>query len=92
MNKNLPDNKLPIISLYGLSDQQAWLAQQLWTCDSLDEIADLRDSIQDDMLPDLYLVMECIYMAHVDQYVETEEDCTTAKTILRRIQHESSYD
>ena len=89
MNQDLPSNKLPIISLYGLSDQQAWLAQQLWTCDDLDEIADLKDSIQDDMLPDLYLVMECIYIAHVDNYVETEEDCKTAITILRRIQDDA---
>ena len=89
MNQDLPSNRLPIISLSGLTDQQAWLAAQLWTCDDLDEIADLKDSIQDDMLPDLYLVMECIYMAHVDQYVETEEDCATVSAILRRIQDES---
>ena len=89
MNENLPSNRLPIISLYGLTDQQAWLAQQLWTCDTLDEIADLKDSIQDDMHDDLYLVMELIYMAHVDNYVETEEDCKTVNTILRRIQDES---
>ena len=92
MNKNLPDNKMPIISLYGLTDLQAWLAQQLWSCDTLDEIADLKDSIQDDMLDDLYLVMELIYFAHVDQYVETEEDCSTVSEILRRIQYESLYD
>ena len=84
-------NNPPIISIEGLTDQQAWLAQQLWLCESLDEIADLKDSVDEDMIHDLHLVMELIFTAHIDQYVETEEDCSDVHPILQRVQHESKF-
>ena len=74
-----------IISLRGLNDQQRWLAQQLWICDNLDEVADLRDSIDEDMWHDMYLVMELIFLADIDSYIIDENDCKDANTIINEL-------
>lgn len=79
-----------IISLHGLNSQQRWMAQQLWTCDTLDEVADFRDSIDENMWHDMYLVMELIFLADVDSYVIDEIDCKDVSKIMERIQDEPS--
>jgi len=77
-----------IISLNGLNEQQRWLAQQLWLCESLDEVADLRDSLDEDMYHDIHLVMELIFLADMDNFVIDEKDCKDAARIIERIQDE----
>jgi hypothetical protein len=77
-----------IISLFGLNQRQKWLAQQLWICETLDEVADLRDSIDEDMWQDLFVVMELIFLADVDSVVDSKEDCAEAIEILERIRDE----
>jgi len=74
-----------IISLRGLNAQQRWLAQQLWICENLDEVADLRDSIDEDMWHDMYLVMELIWLADVDRAVYYESDCPDAVDIMEML-------
>lgn len=77
-----------IISLHGMNDQQRWLAEQLWICDSLDEIAELRDSVDETMHHDLYLVMELIFLADMDSCINTEDDSIDAIDIMEKIRHE----
>ena len=77
-----------IISLRGLNAQQRWLAQQLWICDTLDEVADLRDSLDQDMWHDMYLVMELIFLADVDSYIIDENDCKDANNIMERLKND----
>jgi len=77
-----------IISLFGLNSQQKWLAQQLWTCDTLDEVAELRDSLDEDLWHDLFVVMELIFLADIDNIVNTEEDCEVANLIIRKVRDE----
>jgi len=77
-----------IINLHGLTEQQRWLAQQLWICDSLDEVAQFRDSIDEDMWHDMYLVMELIFLADVDSCVQTESDCPDAVDIMEMLRHD----
>ena len=77
-----------IISLFGLTDQQKWLAQQLWICESLDEIAELRDSVEPDMHHDLYLIMELIFLDDMDSHIIDEADCPDSFDIMEKIKHE----
>lgn len=77
-----------IISLYGMTEQQKWLAQQLWLCDGWDEVREFRDSIDPEMWPDAQLVMECLILADMDNAINDETDCEEAVTILERIQNE----
>lgn len=77
-----------IINLQGLTEQQRWLAQQLWTCDSLDEVAELRDSLNEEMWHDMYLVMELIFLADVDSYVVDESDCPDAFDIMEKLRYD----
>jgi len=78
-----------VISLFGLNNRQKWLAQQLWTCDSLDEVADLRDSLDESHWHDLFLVMELIWLADVDNAVYYESDCLDASDIMEIIKDDS---
>jgi len=66
-----------IINLFGLNEQQRWLAQQLWLCQTLDEVRDLRDAVDEDLHHDLILIMELIYLGDVDNLVVSESDCRT---------------
>lgn len=77
-----------IINLNGLNEQQKWLARQLWLCESLEEIAELRDSLDEDMYHDIHLVMELIFLADMDNFVIDEKDCKDAARIIERIQDE----
>jgi len=74
-----------VISLFGLNERQRWLAQQLWTCDSLDEVAELRDSLDESHWHDLFLVMELIWLADVDSTVYYESDCPDAVDIMEML-------
>ena len=74
-----------VISLFGLNERQKWLAQQLWTCDSLDEVAELRDSLDESHWHDLFLVMELIWLADVDSTVYYESDCPDAVDIMEML-------
>jgi hypothetical protein len=78
-----------IINLFGLSEQQRWLAQQLWICDSLDEVADLRDSLDESMWHDMYLVMELIFLADLDNVVISESDCPDAVDIMEKLRYDA---
>ena len=76
------------ISLFGLNQRQRWLAQQLWICETLDEVAELRDSIDEEMWHDLFVVMELIFLADMDSMVTDEKDCKDAIEIIERIRDE----
>jgi len=76
------------ISLFGLNQRQRWLAQQLWLCETLDEVAELRDSIDEDMWQDLFVIMELIFLADMDSMIDNEEDCKDAIKIMKRIRDE----
>jgi len=78
-----------VISLFGLNEEQKWLAQQLWSCDSLDEVADLRDSLDESLWHDLFLVMELIWLADVDSAVFTESDCADAIDIMEKLRYDA---
>lgn len=80
-----------IISLEGLTDQQKWLAQQLWLCSSLDEVAEFRDSIDEDMWHDMYLVMELIFLADMDSYIVDESDCPDAIDIMENLRYDPPW-
>jgi hypothetical protein len=78
-----------VISLFGLNEEQKWLAQQLWSCDSLDEVADLRDSLDEAHWHDLFLVMELIWLADVDSAVFAESDCADAIDIMEKLRYDA---
>jgi hypothetical protein len=78
-----------VISLFGLNEEQKWLAQQLWSCDSLDEVADLRDSLDESLWHDLFLVMELIWLADVDSAVFAESDCADAIDIMEKLRYDA---
>ena len=78
-----------VISLFGLNDKQKWLAQQLWTCDTLDEVAELRDSLDEYHWHDLFLVMELIWLADVDSMIYYESDCEDAIDIMEKLRYDA---
>jgi len=77
-----------IINLFGLNEQQRWLAQQLWLCQTLDEVRDLRDAVDEDLHHDLILIMELIYLGDVDNLVVSESDCPDVVDIMEKIRSE----
>ena len=77
-----------IINLFGLNEQQRWLAQQLWLCQTLDEVRDLRDAVDENLHHDLILIMELIYLGDVDNLVISESDCPDVVDIMEKIRSE----
>ena len=77
-----------IIQITNLTDQQQWLCQQLWLCETFDEIIDLRDSIDRDMHHDLMLMILLIKLADIDNSVIDESDCIDAQVEIMNLMRE----
>lgn len=77
-----------IITLFGMNESQKWLAEQAWLCETFEEVSELMDAIDENMHQDLYLVMELIFLADVDNAVITQDDCIDAVDIMRKIKYE----
>lgn len=74
-----------IIQIDNLTDQQQWLCQQLWLCETFDEIIELRDSIDRDMHHDLMLMILLIKLADLDNSVVDESDCIDAQVEIMNL-------
>jgi hypothetical protein len=74
-----------IIQIDHLTDQQQWLCQQLWLCETFDEIIELRDAIDRDMHHDLMLMILLIKLADLDNSVVDESDCIDAQVEIMNL-------
>jgi hypothetical protein len=68
-----------IISIEHLTEQQQWIASQLWTCDNMHEVIELREALAPEMLHDFVLMVELIILGDMDTSIQTEEDCRDAQ-------------
>ena len=81
-----PSNGLnSVIEIDHLNDQQKWLAQQLWLCDTFEDVIELKDAIDPSMHHDMILMMILIQMADIDNTVVDERDCVEAQVEIMNL-------
>lgn len=74
-----------ILSIEKLTEQQRWIASQLWTCDDMHEVLEFRETLEADMLHDFVLMVEMIMLADMDAAIIDEKDCREAQVEIMNI-------
>ena len=75
-----------MIKIYGVNRQQQEILETLWNMESLEDIDDWVDELNEHKQQQVRLMQELIMLASMDELVETEADCQEANRIIARIQ------
>ena len=75
-----------MIKIYGINRQQQEILETLWNMESLEDIDDWVDELNEHKQQQVRLMQELIMLASMDELVETEADCREANRIIARIQ------
>ena len=67
-----------------VTKQQQELLNEIWACDDQEDLLELIDSIEPEYKQEVLLLAECVFLAHLDDEVESEPDCEAAREILRQ--------
>lgn len=71
------------IDIQHVTDEQIEILEQLWVCDTEDDVNELRLAMDPDQWHILDLLIEAIALAVLDQEIQTEVDCEQVRSILR---------
>ena len=75
-----------MIKIYGVNRQQQEILETLWNMESLEDIDDWVDELNEHKQQQVRLMQELLMLAAMDELVETEADCREANRIIARIQ------
>lgn len=75
-----------MIKIYGVNQQQQEILETLWNMESLEDIDDWVDELDEHKQQQVRLMQELLMLASMDELVETEADCQEANRIIARIQ------
>ena len=75
-----------MIKIYGVNRQQQEILETLWNMESLEDIDDWVDELNEHKQQQVRLMQELIMLASMDELVETEADCREANRIIAKIQ------
>ena len=75
-----------MIKIYGVNRQQQEILETLWNMESLEDIDDWVDELDEHKQQQVRLMQELLMLASMDELVETEADCQEANRIIARIQ------
>lgn len=71
------------IDIQHVTDEQIEILEQLWVCDTEDDVNELRLAMDPDQWHTLDLLIEAVALAVLDQEIQTEVDCEQVRSILR---------
>ena len=69
----------------GLTAEQCKVLDELWACDTLEDMQELLDSKSGDELREVITLREMIVLSLIDEDIEKMESYPDAETILRNI-------
>ena len=75
-----------MIKIYGINRQQQEILETLWNMESLEDIDDWVDELNEHKQQQVRLMQELLMLAAMDELVETEADCREANRIIAKIQ------
>jgi hypothetical protein len=62
-----------------VTKQQQELLNEIWACDSEDDINELLEAVEPEYRQEVLLLAECVFLAHLDDLVLSETDCAEAR-------------
>lgn len=74
-----------MIDIQFVTNEQAEILDQIWACETEDDILELREAMDPGQWQTLDLLIEAIALAMLDDKVHSEVDCTEARNILDNI-------
>jgi hypothetical protein len=71
-----------MINIHGVTSEQAEILDQLWACETEEDVLQLRNAMDPDQWPILDILIETIAIALLDDEVHSEIDCEQVRQIL----------
>jgi len=62
-----------------VTKQQQELLDEIWACDSEDDINELVEAVEPEYRQEVLVLAECVFLAHLDDLVHSETDCGEAR-------------
>jgi len=70
------------MEIQGVNQRQQELLNEIWACDSEDDINELVEAVEPEYRQEVLLLAECVFLAHLDDLVLSETDCAEARSEL----------
>jgi hypothetical protein len=67
-----------------VTKQQQELLNEIWACDDQQDLLELIETVEPEYRQEVLLLSECVFLAHLDEEVESERDCAEARRILQQ--------
>jgi hypothetical protein len=67
-----------------VTKQQQELLNEIWACDDQQDLLELIETVEPEYRQEVLLLSECVFLAHLDEEVESEPDCAEARRILQQ--------
>jgi len=71
-----------MINIQGVTQEQADILDQIWVCETEEDVLELREAMDPSQWHMLDILIEAIALGMIDDTVETEVDCAQAREIL----------
>jgi hypothetical protein len=70
------------MQIQGVNQLQRELLNEIWACDSQEDLAEFIEAVEPEYRQEVLLLAECVFLAHLDDGVQTERDCAEARKLL----------
>jgi len=70
------------MQIQGTTQLQQKLLNGIWQCDTEQDLEDFVDSVDPQHRQQVMLLAECVFLAHIDDSVQSELDTLAARQIL----------
>lgn len=71
-----------MIDIHGVTNEQAEILDQLWVCETEEDVYELRMAMDPEQWHTLDLLIEAVALGLLDHEIQTEVDCSQVRDIL----------
>lgn len=71
-----------LIDIHHVTAEQHQMLEQIWACDTEDDVLELRCALDQDQCKMLDVLLEAIALGFLDAKIQTEVDCEEIRNIL----------
>ena len=73
------------MEIQGVNQLQQELLNEIWACDTEEALEEFIEAVEPEYRDEVILLCECVFLAHLDDLVQSETDTAEARAELTRI-------
>ena len=73
------------MEIQGVNQLQQELLSEIWACDTEQDLEEFIEAVEPEYKQEVLLLCECVFLAHLDDLVQSETDTAEARAELTRI-------